>query len=378
MYKVEVISDRIEQEAINRRKKLDADRKERIFNPKVRILGVDLKALDQQIDIKNHISDVERKRNEALDHQAKLNNEILQLMDEKVKQARRNQLKDMNDFRKQNQQPYQRRDFDLYDPAALKNDFPARVTDEDPRIGVSSLQRFEGEDLAVWKREDHQKEQMRIWTDEQLFEKEQLRQRALNEKKQYESFQRNINDKMDALQRAVEKAKKDQAKYDNEYNQALTEEKYRREEKQKAYETELNTREIINNVNGVYLTEQPDVFNIGGGHKVRVDLFKGFTPEQKRNILEIQEKQRIEHQQALQKKEREENEWAIQDMANRRAIELMTREKERRAKQLSIQIRKENELKALEDKKRRNFIDKVLYTNPPQDAYFNQFNTTSR
>ena len=40
MYKVEILSDRIEQEAINRRRRLDQERKERIFNPRVRMLGV--------------------------------------------------------------------------------------------------------------------------------------------------------------------------------------------------------------------------------------------------------------------------------------------------------------------------------------------------
>lgn len=40
MYKVEIQNEKIAQEAIERRKRLDAERKERIFNPKVRILGV--------------------------------------------------------------------------------------------------------------------------------------------------------------------------------------------------------------------------------------------------------------------------------------------------------------------------------------------------
>ena len=40
MYKVEILSDKIEQEAINRRRRLDQERKERIFNPKLRVMGV--------------------------------------------------------------------------------------------------------------------------------------------------------------------------------------------------------------------------------------------------------------------------------------------------------------------------------------------------
>ncbi len=97
--------------------------------------------------------------------------------------------------------------------------------------------------------------------------------------RKYDKFQMNINAKMNALQNAVEKAKKDQSKYDCEYNAALVrlmvpfnystqaQEKKRREEQQKLYESELSTREIINHVNGIFLTEQPDVFNIKDGHK---------------------------------------------------------------------------------------------------------------
>ena len=97
---------------------------------------------------------------------------------------------------------------------------------------------------------------------------------------------------MNALNEAVEKAKKDQAKQDTEYNSALVSrcflffkvshtfihstlqhaEKKRREEMQKQYELELSTREIINHVNGIFLTEQPDIYNIKDGHKY--DRFK--------------------------------------------------------------------------------------------------------
>jgi hypothetical protein len=72
MYKVEIVSDKIGQEAVTRRRRLDQERKERIFNPKVRIMGVirdnkvDLQALQQQIGIKQELSDLEKKRNETL------------------------------------------------------------------------------------------------------------------------------------------------------------------------------------------------------------------------------------------------------------------------------------------------------------------------
>ena len=36
------------------------------------------------------------------------------------------------------------REFDLYDPDYLKKDKPARVSDDDPRCGIASLQKFDG------------------------------------------------------------------------------------------------------------------------------------------------------------------------------------------------------------------------------------------
>lgn len=54
----------------------------------------------------------------------------------------------LNEFRLLHQQPSGRREWDLYDPDRLKKDKPARVSDDDPRCGISSMQKFEGEDLS--------------------------------------------------------------------------------------------------------------------------------------------------------------------------------------------------------------------------------------
>ena len=165
-------------------------------------------------------------------------------------------------------------------------------------------------------------------------------------------MQNSIKLKLDALSLAAAAAKREAAKLDNEYNQALAQEKRQREAQQKAYETELSTREILNHVNGVFLTEKPDVFNIGQGHKVRVDVFKGMTKQQKQDILDIQEQQRQANQDILDKKRQEEQKWALQDLANRRSIAMLDRASQRAAREKAIAIRKENELKAIQDRQR--------------------------
>jgi hypothetical protein len=113
----------------------------------------------------------------------KRTNQILELLDDQVSHDRKEQRHELEAYRKSYQQTPNRRDFDLYDPNALKKDLPARVNDDDPRCGISGMQRFEGEDLAYKERLVLQREQMKTWTLEQTYERERKAQQELQEKR---------------------------------------------------------------------------------------------------------------------------------------------------------------------------------------------------
>lgn len=67
----------------------------------------------------------------------------------------------LNEFRNEYQTPDSRKEWDLNDPDAKLKDKPARVSDDDPRCGISSLQKFHGEDLNEKERRKLQNEQTR-------------------------------------------------------------------------------------------------------------------------------------------------------------------------------------------------------------------------
>ena len=67
----------------------------------------------------------------------------------------------LNAFRKTFQKKEDAREFDLNDPDSLKKEKPARISDDDPRCGISSLQKFAGEDLNSKERKKLQQEQVR-------------------------------------------------------------------------------------------------------------------------------------------------------------------------------------------------------------------------
>ena len=89
------------------------------------------------------------------------NDKITVLLQKRQEHDVRELNKAVNEFRQSYQQPYDRREFDLNDPDSLKKDKPARVSDDDPRCGVASLQKFVGEDLNGKAREKLQQEQAR-------------------------------------------------------------------------------------------------------------------------------------------------------------------------------------------------------------------------
>ena len=65
------------------------------------------------------------------------------------------------EYRKENQRAIDRTEFDLNDPDAKKKALPARLDDKDPRLTVSGMQLFKGEDLSCEDRVKLQQEQMR-------------------------------------------------------------------------------------------------------------------------------------------------------------------------------------------------------------------------
>ena len=129
--------------------------------------------------------------------------------------------KALNEFRHLHQQPDSRREFDLYDPDNLKKDKPARVSDDDPRCGIASLQKFEGEDLNSKARRQFQSEQAREWANQQMREKSQAEQNQKTADHLYELKMRELDQRAVELAQAEDACRKaiDQATTD--YNKAL-------------------------------------------------------------------------------------------------------------------------------------------------------------
>lgn len=379
MYKLDLPVDMKESAAIERRRNRELQRQSRIFNARVRTIGIDLNALNEQVQDRTRREVEEERRHNAFAADMTRNDKITVLLQKRQEHDMRELNKAVNEFRQSYQQPYDRREFDLNDPDSLKKDKPARVSDDDPRCGVASLQKFVGEDLNGKAREKLQQEQAREWIKQQTNEKDQALANQKYADHLYDLKAREMDQRACELasaeadcRRAINMATKDM-------NQALARERKAKEDVDKQQEQDDNFTEISNSVFGDMLTENPDVAQSAfGPHRVITDRWKGMSPAQLAEIRRIQQAQVEEKERLKQEEEEQEKEYNRLRLTQAKAGIIAERGIERKKKEIEKDQADENRRLAAEQRAKMDYLDKEVYTNPPTAAYFMQYNTTSR
>lgn len=379
MYKLDLPIDYKEAAAIERRRCQEEQRKTRIFNAKTRIIGVDMQAVEQQVKDREQMELMERRREKAFAADAVRNDKITQLLENRQQHDQRELDKALNEFRTMHQQADGRREFDIYDPDYLKKDKPARVSDDDPRCGIASIQKFDGEDLNNKARTKFQQEQLREWAEQQMRERDQAKKNQDKADNLYELKMKELDLRSMDLQDAEEACRRAINQAQADYNKALANEQSERRRLTQQQESDDNHTEMANHIYGDILTENPSVAQSAfGPHRVITDRWKGMSPEQLADIRRTQDLQKKEKERLADEAQRRDNEWERQMSANARAGLLLEREKERRERDLKKQLADENRRLSQEQKAHKEFLDNEVYTNPPTGAYFMQFNTTTR
>ncbi|CAF2799318.1 unnamed protein product [Rotaria sp. Silwood2] len=221
MYKLDIPLDLKETAAIERRRRAEKERQGRIFNAKYRQIGIDKEGLNQQIEDRNWLEELEQKRADAFAKDAIRNDKVAQLLERRQEYDERENNRALNEFRALHQQPFAQREWDLNDPDYLKKDMPARVTDDDPRCGVASLQKFQGEDLNSRARKKYQQEQLREWSRMQQEDHQRVQQQQQAADRLFDAKQNELDQRAMELQRAEEECRKAINESIKNYNDAL-------------------------------------------------------------------------------------------------------------------------------------------------------------
>ncbi|XP_063302814.1 RIB43A-like with coiled-coils protein 2 isoform X2 [Pelobates fuscus] len=379
MYKLDLPVDLKEAALLERRRNAELQRQDRIFNSKARTIGVDKQALDVQVHNKNIQKEIENKREEAYASQMKQHDSIVCLLDKRQQEDIKNLNRAIDEFRLGLQKKENRREFDLYDPQALKKDLPARLSDEDPRCSVSGVQKLMGEDLNQRNRKKDQQEQLREWSLQQQHEwAHALEDQKLSESL-YDKMRIELDQKAMELQKMEESARKAICMHTKNFNKAQAAENSKRKELEKNLEIEDNLAEINNLVEGDLLSENPDqASSVFGPHRVVPDRWKGMTPQQVQEIQNIQQQQIQEHLRIKEEERQKAAEWDRQRVHAAREMTLLERQQKRQERELRKAQDHINQQLAQANKAQKIYLDKEVFVNNPTVQYFEQFNTSSR
>ncbi|CAF3435467.1 unnamed protein product [Rotaria sp. Silwood1] len=379
MYKLDLPIDLKEKAAIERRRRAEKERQGRIFNAKYRQIGVDKEALDQQIQDRQWMEDLEQKRAAAFAKDSIRNDTITQLLQRRQEFDERENNRALNEFRALHQQPPAQREWDLNDPDFLKKDMPARVSDDDPRCGIASLQKFQGEDLNSRARNKYQQEQLREWSRMQQENQRRAQQQQQAADQLFYSKQIELDQRAVELQQAEEQCRRDINKSFRNYNDALFRENEERRALKKRQEEYDNYAEMANMVSSDLLTENPDqAISQFGPHRIVPDRWKGMNQDQLRRIREEQQKQAEEKKRRDEEEQQRESEWNQRRIAEAKAGMIVEKQIERERRANEHNLYNDNQRLSNEQRNLKAYLDRVVYTNQPTAAYFTQFNSSSR
>lgn len=363
---------------IEKRRNAEEERKRRFFDAKQRILGIDCHELDRQLVQKEQAIQAEKEKARIEAEEMRRNLVIAEARDAEMREQKKQSEIELNEYRKQCQQPKDTNDFDLYDPEGRKKSLPARMDDNDPRLSQSGGQLFLGEDLMHQNRVREQQILQKQWLDQQIAERKNL---EMNEKKNdmvmFQSITKHDLYSCHQSERLLSE-KRDLQRQIREYNEALANQKRDNEKKRKEMEQQDNLAEIYNFLSCDLLKEnQPKGSSLGPNRCIPY-AYKHMNEEQIERLKKEQELQKADIERKRLDDEQLKEQWERVSEQNYREMTLKERALSRNIRQINTNLREENEELAKQQKFKQEHFEKVINTNPPTEEYFDQFNTTSR
>ena len=371
--------DSQQERAIATRRATEADRLARIKDPKSRIMGIDTEALGAGVAEKQVAAATEKALRMDYDQQRLMQDAQLAYFEQERLRSERKKAQFVDQFRATEQGKEKSREYDLNDPLSKLKDLPGRVGDDDPRMSVSGMQQFHGEDLSYAQRIKVQQEELRQWCHEMAAKKAE--DKAADLARDHVYAQRALDiDKMKLDLEATSRMARTAANVSvAEYQLAQAAAKREREAAAQKSELQDNVEEIQANLAGDVLTENPAVGrSFIAPNRVRPDHYKGMSPAEQAVVLEVQEAQR---KQKLAVAAAAKAEAAAADASmelTRRAGAYQDAQVASKRAEMRKQLLEDNMQIAKQQYASKSFLNDKVFKNAVDASFFDQFGTSSR
>lgn len=354
-----------EADRIHRIRSRNQERLKRFLNSRQRTIGLDLDALNSQIDEKRRLKDAEKQAD--LLEAARLR-EITRILEGQEYQERLARQAATEAFKAE----WEQQKAALQERKKKQLDFG----DAPEKCGMASLQSLAGEDSSFGQRRRLQSDQMKTWVLQQVEEKRVRGLVQSAEERKYADFVKQVSELSEAEQKAEEEARKALSRAIQQQNCAAAQHKAEARATEASKKLEED-RLLLERVARDRLLNEANDFELPGTSKVRRDHFRGYTSAQRNQILDenlalIQE--RADKRQADKWGERL---WAAQQDAWRRRIEEQEWLEKAQRKQLA-KDQQEALLQQREEQSARVKASKQAAFGEIGDGFYNKFGTSVR
>jgi hypothetical protein len=292
---------------IQRKRELFEQRRQRILNAKVRLIGLDVQPLNEQVKEKERLRQEEREADRFARTQAMEIERILAASMEEERQMKEFQMNEIkksweaaNEWKRTKESEPLPPDFDL------------------ERSGPAAALRFVGEDPNRGQRIQMQHAQMQKWVQEQIAEKAYLKHLIKEEDMSYAEMIKAIDEVREATEREEREMRQYITDTVKQYNRELALTQSQRNRNLFIFKSEdgqpvPTSLDLFNEDKALAMDER--------GRIIRRDMFKGFTEEQRKKIL-LDNQAIIQERNALTLAEKQrEYDFMIQQLLAMRAME---------------------------------------------------------
>jgi len=364
------------QLAVQRRRQAEEERKARLLDPKARMIGIDVDALNRQVEEKRAREQETQKLEQEEAMQAKLIAERGMALERQVELQQRQKTCDDVAYNHAYQRKQFRREYDLSNPDAVKNDLPIRMGDEDPRLGAASVQVMHGEDTGYARRTELQRAQQRAWCLAQMDENAQKRYEEDQADRVFAARQQEFLSRAVELDSIQSRQARESRMVADEFNHAMVVQKKEEQRQALLQDAAEELEELRCNLDSALLSEVHAPSSLGP-HRRRKDAFKGMSGDEIVAVYMEQERQRRENAAARSTQGDEDKAWADYDQACIRAGMAMEREEERKRREQNIKIAEAQRQDAKLADTRKHHMEEV-FKNEITPEFFGQFGTSAR
>lgn len=356
------------------------DLKPRLLHAKTRLIGIDVDALDSQVEAKQERLRHERERDLHYEKMTTENARMISTLDAKKRVNMRAAEEQLAAFRKEQALEKKRRDRE----DALRAMGAAGEGGAQGRDDTAVFIKFPGEDRDKDVRDKMQARQLQDWLTEQVVERQQDRAAAAAEEQVRFDQTRRINSLADDAEEQAKAARRKASEEVARYNKEMAARKVAKQRFTAEKSLRQATTELDQALQSQFLNEDPATTM--SLHPATVSQptrrvpyhFKGFSVQERQSIVDQQRQQQLELRNRRIKEQQDEMDYARQQEDLRREMIRQDRERARVQATNLKTLQYVHRAQKQEQDARTDYINKNVYVNPVDAAFFDKFGTSAR